>query len=105
MTYFVIIFVADVLATNQSAPGHQQLPCWLDYDADVAWSHMKLTYCGLVITYGVIDLGQHWPDSTKSLPEPMLTLKHREMHGCVVSTVDTDALVLKHQAISIHNAD
>ena len=34
-----------------------------------------------------------------------LTLKHRETHGCVVSTVATDALVLKHQAISIHNAD
>ena len=34
-----------------------------------------------------------------------LTFKHRETHGCVVSTVDTDALVLKHQAISIHNAD
>ena len=34
-----------------------------------------------------------------------LTLKHWEMHGCVVSTVATDALVLKHQAISIHNAD
>ena len=31
-----------------------------------------------------------------------LTLKHRETHGCVVSTVATDALV---QAISIHNAD
>ena len=36
---------------------------------------------------------------------PGLTLKHRETHGCVVSTVATDALVLKHQAISIHNAD
>ena len=35
----------------------------------------------------------------------ILTLKQREMHGCVVSTVATDALVLKHQAISIHNAD
>ena len=34
-----------------------------------------------------------------------LTLKHDEVHGCVVSTVDTDGLVLKHQAISIHNAD
>ena len=34
-----------------------------------------------------------------------LTLKHRETHGCVVSTMATDALVLKHQAISIHNAD
>ena len=34
-----------------------------------------------------------------------LTLKHRETHGCVVSTVATDALVLKHQAISIHNAN
>ena len=36
---------------------------------------------------------------------PFLTLKHRETHGCVVSTVTTDVLVLKHQAISIHNAD
>ena len=34
-----------------------------------------------------------------------LTLKHRETHGRVVSTVATDALVLKHQDISIHNAD
>ena len=34
-----------------------------------------------------------------------LTPKNRETHGCVVSTVATDALVLKHQTISIHNAD
>ena len=34
-----------------------------------------------------------------------LILKHQETHGCIVSTVATDALVLKHQAISIHNAD
>ena len=34
-----------------------------------------------------------------------LTLKHRETHWCVVSVVATDALVLKHQAISIHNAE
>ena len=34
-----------------------------------------------------------------------LTLKHWETYGCVVSTVATDALVLKHQAISIHNVD
>ena len=41
----------------------------------------------------------------KQYEHQYLTLKHREMHGCVVSTVATDALVLKHQAISIHNAD
>ena len=34
-----------------------------------------------------------------------LTLKHRETHWCVVSTVATDALVLKHQAISILSTD
>ena len=27
------------------------------------------------------------------------------MHGCVPSTLATDALVLKHQAIIIHGAD
>ena len=34
-----------------------------------------------------------------------LTLKQLERHGCVLRTVATDALVLKHQAISIHSAD
>ena len=34
-----------------------------------------------------------------------LTHKHREPHGYVVSTVATDALVLKHQAISILSTD
>ena len=37
--------------------------------------------------------------------EITLTLKHWETHGCVVSIVATDALVLKHQVISILNAD
>ena len=40
-----------------------------------------------------------------NLNSVILTLKHQETHGCVVSTVATDALVLKHQAIIIHNAD
>ena len=34
-----------------------------------------------------------------------LTHKWLETHGCVFSTVATDALVLKHQAISTHSAD
>ena len=33
----------------------------------------------------------------------VLTHKQLETHRCVLSTVDTDALVLKHQAISIHS--
>ena len=35
----------------------------------------------------------------------MLTHKWLEMHGCILSTVATDALVLKQLAISIHSAD
>ena len=31
--------------------------------------------------------------------------KQLEMHGCVLTTVATDALVLKHQGISTHNAE
>ena len=34
----------------------------------------------------------------------MLTHKQLEMHGCVLSTLATDALVVKHQAISTHSA-
>ena len=35
----------------------------------------------------------------------VLTYKYLAMHGYVISTVATDALVLKHQGISIHSAD
>ena len=34
-----------------------------------------------------------------------LTIKQLEMHESAFSTVATDALVLKHQAISNHTAD
>ena len=33
-----------------------------------------------------------------------LTHKQLETYGCVLSTAATDALVLKHQATSIHSA-
>ena len=36
---------------------------------------------------------------------PILTHKQLETHGCILRAVATDALVLKHQAISIHGAD
>ena len=35
----------------------------------------------------------------------ILTHKQLETHGCLLSTVATDALVLKHQGISSHSAD
>ena len=34
-----------------------------------------------------------------------LTPKQLETHGCLLSTVATDALVLKHQTINNHSAD
>ena len=43
--------------------------CWTEYSV-----RTKLTHWGLVMPYGVGDLGQHWlPDGTKPLPIPMLT--------------------------------
>ena len=35
----------------------------------------------------------------------VLTHKQLEMHGCMLRTVATDTLVLKHHAIGAHNAD
>ena len=35
----------------------------------------------------------------------ILAYKQLAIHGYVLSTVNTDALVLKHQAISTHSAD
>ena len=36
---------------------------------------------------------------------PSFTHKQLETHGGMISSVATDALVLKHQAISIYSAD
>ena len=35
----------------------------------------------------------------------LLTFKQLESHGCIISTVATNALVLKHQGISTHSTD
>ena len=62
-------------------------------------------------SYNVIQFNMNFSFSTAMNKEGninhslTLKVKHRETHGCVVSTVATDALVLKHQAINIHNAD
>ena len=58
------------------------------------------------VTHPVLCASNEWVERLSMfLKRWWLTLKHRETHGCLVSTVATDALVLKHQAISIHNAD
>ena len=58
---------------------------------------------GVLKTYFIENVQQR--TVSKLCKHQWLTLKHQEMHGCVVSTVATDALVLKHQAISILNAE
>ena len=51
-------------------------------------------------------LSQCWPRSLSSygVTRPQW-VKQLETHGCVLSTVATDALALKHQAISTQSAD
>ena len=68
-----------------------------------AWRHNADACCPLIWyrTYLLISSRQWQPNQLNC----NLTLKHRETHRCVVSTVATDTLVLKHQAISIHNDD
>ena len=34
----------------------------------------------------------------------LLTHKHLEMHRCTISTMATDAVVLKHQGFSLHSS-
>ena len=35
----------------------------------------------------------------------VLTHKQLEMHGFIISTVASDAVILKHQVMGIHSAD
>ena len=72
----------------------QKAITWINVDQDL-WLGLN-HICNRTDTYH---------KSYQQIMKNSLTLKHRETHGCVVSTVATDALVLKHQTISIHNAD
>ena len=81
---FIIIFIKAIHFVNSLFPGNMFiLKLWLKH---ISWSKIELF------------LG-------KWIQNCSLTLKRRETHGCVVSTVAIDALVLKHQAIIIQNAD
>ena len=46
-----------------------------------------------------------WQELGSLFQRSILTHKQLEMNGCILSIMATDVLVLKHQAISIHNAD
>ena len=67
----------------------------------------KLWVCNEILIYQinsfVMEIEGYCPDVSKGCKSSHadhahvpLTHKHRETHGCVVSTVTTDALVLKH---------
>ena len=47
------------------------------------------------------------PGATASVWQRGIFLTHRQLetYGCIFSTVATDALVLKHQVISVHSAE
>ena len=45
-----------------------------------------------------------WRVTLKDMDKWVTRIKQQETHGCIVSIVATDALVLKHQAISILSA-
>ena len=46
-----------------------------------------------------------YPSSPSQNRQVKVIHKQLETHGCVINTVATDALVLKHQATSINSAD
>ena len=95
---------------NGLSPGRRQAIIWTDAAAlligplGTNFSEILIAILtfSLKKTHLKVSSAKWWPFY---LGLSVLTLKHRETHECVVSTVATDALVLKHQAISIHNAD
>ena len=78
------------------------------------YTWQDLTDYGRVMPYGNIDQGSAlidvmacclMVDAWSWTSTVHLTHKQLEMYGCILSTVATDALVLKHQVISSHSAD
>ena len=71
--------LAQIIDWCCQATGHCLSKCW------VVWQ---------VLCCHMASLGHNWS-----------THKQLETHECILSTMGADALVLKHQAISIHSAD
>ena len=87
------------------------LVCW------IIPSEQGVVFKCLFESISIQPLSQHniWPELTTESPcltctvwyfvWTLLTHKQLQIHWCILSTVTTDALVLKHQAIRIHSAD
>ena len=100
---------------QMTAPSHHLNQCWLInftgnaqyiylwYECDNYYVWIKLQphlpgnneLEGFVFCFSIVPVcNESWNENRHSYS---LTLKHREMHGCVVSIVATDALVPGHQ--------
>ena len=68
-----------------------------EYVYEVMWNDMKWRLCiSHAFHLYIVELSYYFI---------LLTHKQLDTHECVLSTVATDALVLKQQGISIHSAD
>ena len=78
--------------------------CITDLILFIGWMPMNLMHRSLPCLYT-----RAWLAMTGSDPSVFqvvhVTHTHLETHGCVLRTVATDALVLKHQGISSHSSD
>ena len=98
---FVITMPADVLASKGARPSTGTALttklCIFSVQFLCLWV-IQIHIFGQMMSF--IMANKIWRNSIS-----MLTHKQLETHGCILSTVATDALVLKHQAISIHSVD
>ena len=79
----------------------------MKFDNDFS-HHEKSEILSKLITLENISDGNILSPVKSSCPKKVILgslTKPLETNGCVISTVATDALVLKHQAISMHSAE
>ena len=100
--YFVFVFSQIFLTFPRPIAKHGVVQTTVKLMLEWKWDLKITTTARLSINMSFITSAKLAPTLVNTL---FLTIKHRETHGCVISTLATEALVLKHQAISIHNAD
>ena len=101
----VVATIFELYTIKDGKKCNKWLSSWV-----ISWAQLVATWA--IVTSKSTDLGNSaFNTSTPNISEPneqdtkpnSLTPKQLETHGCVVNTVATDALVLRHQAISIHS--
>ena len=103
MTHFILLKSSNLYHPNQARSPVLSKDYTIPGEFHAHLYQFWFTTIGPIQTVAIS--AAEWHYNVAHMASSALTHKQLETYGCILSTVATDALVLKHQGISIYNAD